>query len=346
LITHYGQLTLQDVQNHVDAYIQLQTRQAQNAVQMFKCISNSLTEDARLKIVAETEVYTRHSAEAGPILFKLLTQKAVVDTRSTTNYFRENLSSLDTYMASINSDIVEFNNYVKLNRDGLLARGEGCDDLMVNLFKGYAAAGDDNFVKYMADHKTKYDDGEDYTPEQLMQLALNKFTNLTCSKQWGALSPEQEKIVALTTEVKTIKDTNLKLSKAIIQASNKGGSNKTNKGTSKGKGREKKGKGKKPKINKKHEWKTIPPKDDDPKKEVNGYTYYFKVVDGRTYYWCQYHTAWVLHEPDGDGKQGCRLRKHQESDGEKPKRNNNSFVSALTTILEEIQDEEDEQDQF
>jgi hypothetical protein len=54
----------------------------------------------------------------------------------------------------------------------------------------------------------------------------------------------------------------------------------------------------------------------------------------------------VLHEPDGDGKQGCRLRKHQESDGEKPKRNNNSFVSALTTILEEIQDEEDEQDQL
>jgi hypothetical protein len=175
-----------------------------------------------------------------------------------------------------------------------------------------------------------------------MQLALNKFTNLTRSKQWGALSPEQEKIVALTAEVKTIKDTNLKLSKAIIQASNKGGSNKTNKGTSKGKGREKKGKGKKPKIDKKHEWKTIPPKDDDPKKEVNGHTYHFKAVDGRTYYWCQYHTAWVLHEPDGDGKQGCRLRKHQESDGEKPKRNNNSFVSALTTILEEIQDEEDD----
>jgi hypothetical protein len=36
---------------------------------------------------------------------------------------------------------------------------------MVNLFKGYAAAGDDNFIKYMADHKTKYDDGEDYMPE-------------------------------------------------------------------------------------------------------------------------------------------------------------------------------------
>jgi len=353
LITNYGQLTLQDVQNHVDSYIQLQTRKAQNAVQMFKCISSSLTEDARLKIVAETDVYTRNGAEAGPILFKLLTQKAVVDTRSTTNYFRENLSSLDTYMASINSNIVEFNNYVKLNRDGLLARGEGCDDLMINLFKGYNAAGDDNFVKYMMDHKTKYDDGEDYTPERLMQLALNKYTNLTRSKQWGALSPEQEKIVALTAEVKTIKDTNLKLSKAIIQASKKGTfSNKSNRDSTKGKGKEKKGSKKKPKIDKKYQWKTIPPKDDDPKKEVNGHSYFYKVVDNLEYYWCQYHTAWVLHEPDGSGNQGCRLRnkqkegKDESSKTKKSNKSNNSFVSALTTIIEEIQQEEDGQEQM
>ena len=103
-----------------------------------------------------------------------------------TNYFCENLSSLDTYMATINSDIVEFNKYVKLNQDGLTAHGEGCNNLMVNLFKGYATATDDVFVKYITDHKTKYDDGEDYTPERLMQLVLNKYINLTHNKQWGA----------------------------------------------------------------------------------------------------------------------------------------------------------------
>ena len=135
LITNYGQLTLQKVQVHVDTYIQQQNRHAQNSVQMFKCISNSIMEDAHLKIIMETETYMRHGTEAGPILFKLLMQKAIIDTHLTTNYFCENLSSLDTYMATINSDIVEFNKYVKFNHDGLVASGEGCDDLMVTCSK-------------------------------------------------------------------------------------------------------------------------------------------------------------------------------------------------------------------
>ena len=103
---------------------------------------------------------------------------------------------------------------------------------------------------------------------------------------------------------------------------------------------------KKPKIKDKFKWKTIPPKENEPTKEVNGHTYYFKVVNSQEYYWCQYHTAWVLHKPEGDGKQGCQLCKQQES-GETPKKkcDNKSFMNALTTIFEEIQEEEeDEQD--
>ena len=285
LITNYGQLTLENVQAHVDMYIQQQNHHAQNSVQMFKCISSSITEAAHLKIIMETETYTRHGAEAGPILFKLLMQKAIVDTCSTMNYFHENLSSLDTYMASINSDIIEFNKYVKLNCDSLIAHGEGCDNLMVNLFKGYASAGDDNFVQYMADHRMQYDDGANYTPECLMSLALNKYTNLSCNKQWGALLPDQEKIVALTADIKTIKDTNLKLSK--ILTSKKDGSNQPGKGKSKDK-KDKKGKSKKPKIDNKYKWKPVPLKDSNLIKEVKGNTYHFKTVDNKDYYWCKY----------------------------------------------------------
>jgi hypothetical protein len=34
----------------------------------------------------------------GPLLFKLLMQKALIDTRATASLLRENLSSLDIYM--------------------------------------------------------------------------------------------------------------------------------------------------------------------------------------------------------------------------------------------------------
>ncbi len=50
--------------------------------------------------------------------------------------------------------------------------------MMVNIFKGYTAAGDETFMRYMAQHKDAYDDGEDYTPEHIMSLALNRYTNL------------------------------------------------------------------------------------------------------------------------------------------------------------------------
>ena len=133
-----------------------------------------------------------------------------------------------------------------------------------------------------------------------MSLTLNKYTNLTHNKQWGALLPDQEKIVALTAEVKTIKDNNLKLYK--ILNSNKESSNKSSKGKSKDKCN-KKGKSKKLKIADKYKWKTVPPKDNDLTKDVKGHSYHFKkVLDNKKYYWCQYHAAWVMHEPEGDGK--------------------------------------------
>ena len=50
-------------------------------------------------------------------------------------------------------------------------------------FLMYASAGNDNFVKYMAGHRTQYNDGADYMPKCLMSLTLNKYTNLSHNKQ-------------------------------------------------------------------------------------------------------------------------------------------------------------------
>ena len=57
-------------------------------------------------------------------LFKMMVQKSVVDTRETATYLRDNLTNLDTYMSTVKSDIENFNQYVKVNVDGVKARGE------------------------------------------------------------------------------------------------------------------------------------------------------------------------------------------------------------------------------
>ena len=112
-------------------------------------------------------------------------------------------------MSSINSDIVEFNQHVKTTFEGLRSRGERCDDIMVSLFNGYAAAGDETFVNYVAKKKDEHDDGADMTMQSLMTSALNKYTDLKRQGLWGALSPEQEQIVASSSEVNQIRDRNL-----------------------------------------------------------------------------------------------------------------------------------------
>ena len=70
-----------------------------------------------------------------------------MDTRSTANHLRENLINLGSYMSTVNSYIENFNQYVKVNVDGIKARGERIDDLINNLFKAYQVASYGEFVR-------------------------------------------------------------------------------------------------------------------------------------------------------------------------------------------------------
>ena len=45
-------------------------------------------------------------------------------------------------MSTVNLDIEKFNQYVKVNVDGLKSRGEKMYDLMINLLKEYQVASD------------------------------------------------------------------------------------------------------------------------------------------------------------------------------------------------------------
>ena len=55
---------------------------------------------------------------------------------------RENLSKLDTYIATVNSNIEKFNEYAKIKYDVLTKICERCNDIISNFFKGYLAAGE------------------------------------------------------------------------------------------------------------------------------------------------------------------------------------------------------------
>ena len=134
-ITEYGRLTDEYIRNHALTYMANPSRRAQNNVQLYASLSNSLTEEGHIKIIQETEKYQINHVPIGTLFFKLLMSKAVVDTRATASHMRENLTSLDVCIGTINSNIELFNQHVKENKQGLAARGERTDDLIINLLR-------------------------------------------------------------------------------------------------------------------------------------------------------------------------------------------------------------------
>ena len=95
---------------------------------------------------------------------------------------REKLSSLDIYIATVNSDIDKFNEYANINYEALTERCERCNDMIYNLLKGYLAAGDKYLVSYIRHQKNNYGNRYNIDKYKLMALALNKYKNM-CTKE-------------------------------------------------------------------------------------------------------------------------------------------------------------------
>ena len=114
-------------------------------------------------------------------------------------------------MSTVNSNIENFNIYIKNSVEGLKARGEKVDDLVMQLFHGYKAAADSKFIEYMETKEEKYLDGDEMQSEIIMQLALNKYTMRKDKGEWGAHTDEQNQLTALSSEVNKLQENNKKL---------------------------------------------------------------------------------------------------------------------------------------
>jgi hypothetical protein len=101
LISEYGMLIAQNIRDHASTYHTWQTRQAQNGVQMGKCLLNSTTEAGKLKIMKESDAYYVDGILSGPLLIKVILKKAIIDLRATSANLREQLTTLDSYMVSV-----------------------------------------------------------------------------------------------------------------------------------------------------------------------------------------------------------------------------------------------------
>ena len=86
---------------------------------------------------------------SGVALLKVIIRESHLDTNATTNQIRTKLSSLDTYILTIDCDIGKLNQYVKLLVQSLAARNQTTSGLLINLFKGYGSVSDEVVRKWL-----------------------------------------------------------------------------------------------------------------------------------------------------------------------------------------------------
>lgn len=259
--SEFGRRTTEQVRNHVVTYIDEPNRDAQNNMMAFTCIQASLTTEAKStvnKLRAEFEIDGMPSAA---LLTKVIMKCTIPNNRSTPLSYRNQLAALDKVMISNESDIEAFNKEVSGLTNGLTMFGETMSDAIPNLFRGYMACEDKSFVVYMRNKLDRYEDGEaDYTQEELMELAVNKYTDIKSRGEWKKLSKAEETVIALQS----------KLNKARA-GNNAGETSGSNRG----------GKSKIPEPS----WVRKPPTDG---KEVK------QDADGNLFYWCAHHKKWSL----------------------------------------------------
>ena len=195
----------------------------------------------------------------------------------------------------LKGNITEFNQWVCKQMGRLHTREQEAVDLLYYLWKAYKAAPDDEFVVYIKDLKSQCDDGRvTFTAEDLMVRAENKYEARLLDEEntWGKPMEEQEKIVAMTAEINSLK----KERRGTTTKKDKEKAD-TKKSAAK-KTPTKKTKEQKKKTSDKWAWKGKPPKETDSK-ENNAFV---KTFESKKYYWCKNHNngagIWTLHHPN------------------------------------------------
>ena len=319
LIESYGKIPHEDICNHALTSMHEDAREAQDSFMMYHCLMNLLTDAAQKQVRTRGNVhpFMFGGKGSGPVLLKLIIMVSHVDTRATVTSVRTKLSSLDQAMRDHDSNIELFNDYVISQVSKLHARGEQTQDLLVNLFKGYKACKDAEFVDYIKKKEDLNEEGGQVEYQQLMDWALNKYKTRKEAEQWCQRTTEEETIIALQAQVKTL-ISNQKKSEANSKSA--GGKKDQKKSNRKGKGKGKY------KPEDKPAWMRNPPKDGEKQS---------KTVEGKDYHWCPDHEMWTRHKPSeckGIGfTRGQTKKDSDKSMDSKPKMKLSKALAAISS---------------
>ena len=208
LLTHYGQVSLDNARAHAATYVNTPTRDTQDNDMFYYFLADSLSNEFRTTVLLYADTYMVTNIPVASALLKQIIILTRVDNPASTMRIREMLIESKRKLLLLKGNITEFNQWARKQMGRLHAREQEAVDLQYYLWKAYKAAPDDKFVMYIKELKSQADDGRaTYMAEDLMVRVENKYEARLLDEEntWGKPMDEQEKIVAMTAEINSLK---------------------------------------------------------------------------------------------------------------------------------------------
>ncbi len=155
----------------------MESRAKQNNSMMAVCLGKSLMAEAQARLFTYRNEYTFNGVEYAHLMYKIIMRLATIDTVTTTQVLRKNISNLGVFAATVNGDINKINGDFDKNYMQLLARGASVNDPIRLLFEAYHVVPCYNFKTYIRRHYNDYLDSKliNLTHEALTTSALCKY---------------------------------------------------------------------------------------------------------------------------------------------------------------------------
>lgn len=238
---------------------------------MHQKIENCCTQQVLNELHKKKHLFTKPNDEVDDIVFlKLLISKYSSRTVYTSRNIIKNIRTMK--LSDFDNNVTTLYEHLGEEINRLTTLGFTHDHLLMDVFDILKTSTNEEFFKDIKDEEKKYERGQDMDWTDLMDHAIDVYTDLVDKNQWNVKDPRDERIMSLATIIQKMV--------AFTSVPNSDPSN--------------------PRKNNR-KFRAI----DDCKFvcQCNDET---KIVNGTTYYWCLYHYEcgmWTTHKPATCGRE-------------------------------------------
>jgi hypothetical protein len=138
----------------------------------------------------------------GPVMLQILIEKCKPSTRVGVSTLKTKIRAAK--LANFGYNVGDMLDAMDTLRQQIEELGGSHDDIIMDMFNALETSNNDAFATHVQNLKTEWEEGRDFTVDELTTSATTKYNNLYEAKKWKTNNSSNDKIVALTTKVEEL----------------------------------------------------------------------------------------------------------------------------------------------